>query len=171
MLSRKFVAILTSALLAAVVGAAIPLGYEIMKIKPLTEANISLSQDFENGSLLVFIRNRSEQPLDIVAVDLALPTKSVPAEVVEAAYAAEPIDKLGSAPLLSQNYFVNGSSLTVRASDNRELIVLSFNVLQAIAPGEHDFFSFEWPSTFAEEVTQIGLIDIEGNRFDFSTGN
>lgn len=112
----------------------------------------------EDGALYVFVRNDSDEPLDLVRAELDIRT---PENRALAAY-----------PLPSRIYSVV-SEADAAIEQHDDLLSVRLNIAQAIDPGDADQFGFSIESGARPMTPQEGsvsghIIDLRGNAYEVS---
>jgi hypothetical protein len=133
--------------------------WEVYRHHPVGPAYVQTSMRFEDNKLLLFVRNNSDEPLDLVRaqVDIDAP------ELVKA-------EALGAYPDISQLYAASATkgSATLEAIDKG--LVLKVRITQALAPKAADQFGIALnglagPVDLSKVKIRAQLEDIKGNRY------
>lgn len=120
---------------------------------------VNAAMRFENGQLLLFVRNNSDDPLDLVSakIDIDAP------ELID-------IKNLGAYPDVSKLYDVSTSSgsATVQSSSNG--LSVQLRIAQAIAPKAADQFGIKLiglagPVDLSAAKVHAVMRDIKGNTY------
>jgi hypothetical protein len=134
--------------------------WEVYRHQPVGPAHVQTSMRFEDNKLLLFVRNNSDEPLDLVRarVDIDAP------ELVNVA-------ALGAYPDVSQVYTASATkgSASIDAAADKGL-VLKIRITQALAPKAADQFGIALnglagPVDLSRVKIRAELEDIKGNRY------
>lgn len=112
----------------------------------------------EDGALYVFVRNDSDEPLDLVRAQLTIRSPKP--------------DVMGAYPLPSRIYRVV-SEREAQLDQQDDLLLVQLNIAQAINPGEADQFGFSIedrarPLTPGQGTVQGEITDLKGNVYAVS---
>lgn len=154
-----WITILSSGLAVAIFTFLANKAWEIYSYHPVGPKYVEASIRFEDGKLFLFVRNNSDEPLDLVRakIDISEP------ELVKT-------DVLGAYPDVSKVYDVKptAGTATVAMADNS--LVLNVRITQAIAPKEADQFGVALVGLggvidLSKLKLHAELEDIKGNRY------
>lgn len=120
---------------------------------------VTASIRFEDNKLLVFVRNESDEALDLVQAQIRI---DEPALVRN--------DVLGAYPDVSKLYSASASVGSVRLETVGNGMVLNAKIAQAIAPKTADQFGFSLdgvagPVDLSKLKVRAELQDMKGNRY------
>jgi hypothetical protein len=134
-------------------------GWNAYRYQPVGPAHVATSMRFEGAKLFLFVRNNSDEPLDLVRARIDIDDP----ELVKA-------DVLGAYPDVSKVYAASATvgSATLDAID-RGLIV-KVRITQAIAPKAADHFAVSLdglagPVDLSKVKVRAELEDLKGNRY------
>lgn len=133
--------------------------WEAYRHHPVGPKYVGTSMRFEDNRLFLFIRNNSDEPLDLVRakIDIDAP------ELVKT-------EALGAYPDISKMYSVSATSGTAKLDVVDNGLVLSLNITQAIAPKAADHFGvtlggLAGPVDLSNVKIRAELEDIKGNKY------
>ena len=134
-------------------------GWELYRHRGVSPKYVDASVRVENDQLLVFVRNRSDDPLDLTGASISIDD---PALVSTAA--------MGAYPDVSKVYTVSRAPGSSRLEIVDDRLVVRLQIAQAIAPSGADQFGFALkglagPVDLSSAKIDVELEDMKGNRY------
>ncbi|MEO0248594.1 MAG: hypothetical protein ABIN58_03410 [candidate division WOR-3 bacterium] len=133
--------------------------WELYRHHPVGPKYVETSIRFEDNRVFLFVRNNSDEPLDLMRARI---------NVDEPALLKN--EALGAYPDISKVYDVSATSGTARLDVTDKGLVLNLNITQAIAPKGSDHFGVSLvglagPVDLSTAKIQAELEDIKGNKY------
>jgi hypothetical protein len=113
----------------------------------------------EEDKLIVFLRNRSDEPLDLKRATISVDEPGLASEKA-----------LGAYPDISKVYTASATSGTAKLAVVNDQLVVTVDIAQAIKPGEADQFGVALtgvlgPVNLGKAKIRADLEDLKGNRY------
>jgi hypothetical protein len=157
--SKAWVAIVSSGLGVALFTFVANKAWEVLRHHPVSPKYVDTSMRFENNQLFVFVRNNSDDPLDLTEANLNIDEPSL-----------TDVPTMGAYPDVSKLYDVASTrgSAHLQVVDNR--LVVKVKILQAINPKAADQFALTLtgltgPVDLSRAKIQAQLHDIKGHIY------
>jgi hypothetical protein len=154
-----WIAILSSGIAVAIFTFAANKTWELYKHRKLGPKYVNAALRLEGGKLLLFVRNNSDEPLDLTQAKIEIEDPSL----VEST-------TLGAYPDISKIYGVSTTSGTAKLELAGNRLIVNINITQAIAPGAADQFAvtlvdITGPLDFSKATIHAEVTDIKGHAY------
>lgn len=156
---RAWITVLFLSLAVAIVSTMTYKAWEVYGHHPVGPEYVQTSMRFEDGRVLVFVRNNSDEPLDLVRARLEIREPELVSTEV-----------LGAYPDVSKIYDVKPTTGTATIAVSGDSLLLNVSITQAIAPKAVDHFGvaldgLAGPVDLSKVKLHAQLEDIKGNRY------
>jgi len=157
--SRWLVTLLGAPIALAVFSFAAPIAWNALTHRSVGPKYVNATVRVENGQLLLFVRNNSDDPLDLVGADIAIKIQQ----------AGEAAQEFGAYPVVSHLYEVDSPSAAQLKQQNGQLLV-TLKITQAIEARQADQFGFKITDRAGPFTPPIGslvgkIVDTKGNSY------
>jgi hypothetical protein len=151
--------LLGSGLIVAIFTFAAPIVWTVATHRSVGPDYVSAALHVENGTLLLLVRNSSNDPLDLVEADFEIKIPQT----------GDSAQEFGAYPAPSHLYEIDSTSATRLKQQNGQLLV-TLKIAQAIEAGQVDQFGFKIRSLAGPFVPPVGslvgtFVDTKGNIY------
>jgi hypothetical protein len=157
---RLLVVLLTSSLAVAVIGSVLDkFLIPFVSHRAVGPKYVSAAARVDDDAVLIFVRNNSDEPLDL---------KEAVVEIDGVSPAGD--GALGAYPDVSQVYRVVASPGVADLQETPGQVVVKVKIAQAIAPGSADQFSVRLvgshgPARLGSATVKVNLVDLRGTEY------
>jgi hypothetical protein len=154
---RGWTKALVGGLAVAAFGFAAPIVWQKVSHRSVGPDHVDTSMRVADGELLIFVRNNSHEPLDLVEAEIELERDRKDAL------------ELGVYPMPSQLYRIDSRSAVELKQQDRRLFI-KLKIVQAIDPGKFDQFGFKIEGPDGALTPAVGslsgkMVDAKGNVY------
>jgi hypothetical protein len=147
----------------ALLSFAAPVAWNHLTHKHLDAEHIRVSVRYEAGTVTVFVRNRSDEPLDLTEARVTIIAADLPPP------------QFGAYPEVSHVYAVDGKGRYASIERDDAGIVVKTKILQVIEPGGYDHFSVALsgdvvPPDLLSVDFAVVLVDSNGRLYEIKGG-
>lgn len=160
--NKWLAAVLSSGLVVALATFFVDKAWERWQHAEVGPAYVDGSMRFDGDRLLLLVRNRSDEPLDLVGATIEVEESSL-----------SNTGSLGAYPEVSHIYDAKATSGNARVQQSASGIVIMVDIAQAIEPNEVDQFGVQLegvagPVDLSRLPIRASLTDVKGNTYRIS---